>query len=207
MLAKVTVHHFHGSKLSFQAPLMFCIKGYSWSNGILCFSTDNVDLGTACGKYFRVCCLSIIDPGKIFSFHLDSNNDNLEVLFRSSHYVLCVWFRWFWYHQDHRWSLRSSASPSPDLSSIFSSVVDLAALLLFSLSLMGALFWIEALFLPLITPEWCSRACSCLLMNPQNLCYYTIIAYPECRIQNSHNTFGTRPDDFPTLVPSFSIIY
>ncbi|RRT74419.1 hypothetical protein B296_00030594, partial [Ensete ventricosum] len=23
----------------------------------------NVDLGTACGKYFRVCCLSIIDPG------------------------------------------------------------------------------------------------------------------------------------------------
>ncbi|XP_066375310.1 large ribosomal subunit protein eL30-like [Miscanthus floridulus] len=36
MLAKVTVHHFHG---------------------------NNVDLGTACGKYFRVCCLSIIDPG------------------------------------------------------------------------------------------------------------------------------------------------
>jgi ribosomal protein L30E len=28
-----------------------------------CFP-DNVDLGTACGKYFRVCCLSIIDPGK-----------------------------------------------------------------------------------------------------------------------------------------------
>ncbi|KAF7811245.1 60S ribosomal protein L30 [Senna tora] len=24
---------------------------------------DNVDLGTACGKYFRVCCLSIVDPG------------------------------------------------------------------------------------------------------------------------------------------------
>ncbi|KAI5006732.1 hypothetical protein ZWY2020_033975 [Hordeum vulgare] len=36
MLAKVTVHHYHG---------------------------NNVDLGTACGKYFRVCCLSIIDPG------------------------------------------------------------------------------------------------------------------------------------------------
>ncbi|GJM88931.1 hypothetical protein PR202_ga05513 [Eleusine coracana subsp. coracana] len=36
MLAKVTVHHFHG---------------------------NNVDLGTACGKYYRVCCLSIIDPG------------------------------------------------------------------------------------------------------------------------------------------------
>jgi len=25
--------------------------------------SDNVDLGTACGKYYRVCCLSIIDPG------------------------------------------------------------------------------------------------------------------------------------------------
>ncbi|KAK1280930.1 60S ribosomal protein L30 [Acorus gramineus] len=36
MLAKVGVHHFSG---------------------------NNVDLGTACGKYFRVCCLSIIDPG------------------------------------------------------------------------------------------------------------------------------------------------
>ncbi|CAD6246179.1 unnamed protein product [Miscanthus lutarioriparius] len=36
MLAKVSVHHFHG---------------------------NNVYLGTACGKYYRVCCLSIIDPG------------------------------------------------------------------------------------------------------------------------------------------------
>ncbi|XP_020584323.1 60S ribosomal protein L30 [Phalaenopsis equestris] len=36
MLGKVGVHHFNG---------------------------NNVDLGTACGKYFRVCCLSIIDPG------------------------------------------------------------------------------------------------------------------------------------------------
>ncbi|KAF2593198.1 hypothetical protein F2Q70_00044448 [Brassica cretica] len=24
---------------------------------------NNVDLGTACGKYFRVSCLSIVDPG------------------------------------------------------------------------------------------------------------------------------------------------
>lgn len=36
MLAKVGVHHFNG---------------------------NNVDLGTACGKYYRVCCLSIVDPG------------------------------------------------------------------------------------------------------------------------------------------------
>ncbi|RXH75839.1 hypothetical protein DVH24_042626 [Malus domestica] len=36
MLAKVGVHHYNG---------------------------NNVELGTACGKYFRVSCLSIIDAG------------------------------------------------------------------------------------------------------------------------------------------------
>ncbi|XP_028801357.1 60S ribosomal protein L30-like [Neltuma alba] len=36
MLAKVGVHHYNG---------------------------NNVGLGTACGKYLLVCCLSIIDPG------------------------------------------------------------------------------------------------------------------------------------------------
>uniref|UniRef100_A0A0A0K2L6 Ribosomal protein eL8/eL30/eS12/Gadd45 domain-containing protein n=1 Tax=Cucumis sativus TaxID=3659 RepID=A0A0A0K2L6_CUCSA len=36
ILAKVGVHHYNGS---------------------------NVDLGTVCGKYYRECCLSIIDPG------------------------------------------------------------------------------------------------------------------------------------------------
>ncbi|XP_014790355.1 60S ribosomal protein L30 [Octopus bimaculoides] len=36
MLAKTGVHHYNGS---------------------------NIDLGTACGKYFRVCTLSITDPG------------------------------------------------------------------------------------------------------------------------------------------------
>ncbi|KAL0683699.1 hypothetical protein Bca4012_050547 [Brassica carinata] len=36
MLAKVGVHH---------------------------YNENNVDLGTACGKYFRVSCLSIVDPG------------------------------------------------------------------------------------------------------------------------------------------------
>ncbi|KAF5746826.1 60S ribosomal protein L30-like [Tripterygium wilfordii] len=41
MLAKVGVHHYNG---------------------------NNVDMGTACGKYFRVSCLSIIDPGTNFSF-------------------------------------------------------------------------------------------------------------------------------------------
>ena len=36
MLAKTGVHHYTG---------------------------NNIDLGTACGKYFRVCTLSITDPG------------------------------------------------------------------------------------------------------------------------------------------------
>jgi large subunit ribosomal protein L30e len=25
--------------------------------------TDNVDLGTSCGRYYRVSCMSITDPG------------------------------------------------------------------------------------------------------------------------------------------------
>ncbi|ENN82686.1 hypothetical protein YQE_00945, partial [Dendroctonus ponderosae] len=36
MLAKTGVHHYTG---------------------------NNVELGTACGKYFRVCAMSITDPG------------------------------------------------------------------------------------------------------------------------------------------------
>jgi len=37
---------------------------------------DNVDLGTACGKYYRVCCLSIIDPGMgcCFSYFIKIRN-------------------------------------------------------------------------------------------------------------------------------------
>ncbi|PHT59303.1 60S ribosomal protein L30 [Capsicum baccatum] len=62
MLAKVGVHHYNG---------------------------NNVDLGTACGKYYRVCCLSIIDPGdsdiikslpsdqeSCFGQYLDLSEDN-----------------------------------------------------------------------------------------------------------------------------------
>lgn len=38
----------------------FLITANLWFR-FLCL--DNVDLGTACGKYFRVSCLSILDPG------------------------------------------------------------------------------------------------------------------------------------------------
>ena len=31
--------------------------------GVRHYSGTNIDLGTACGKYFRVSCLSITDPG------------------------------------------------------------------------------------------------------------------------------------------------
>ncbi len=31
--------------------------------GVHYYSGDNVSLGTACGKYFRVSTVSIIDPG------------------------------------------------------------------------------------------------------------------------------------------------
>jgi len=42
----------------------------------ICCFPDNVDLGTACGKYFRVCCLSIIDPGK-WQLHITGQFDVL----------------------------------------------------------------------------------------------------------------------------------
>ncbi|MBN3271511.1 RL30 protein, partial [Polyodon spathula] len=32
--------------------------------GVHHYSGNNIELGTACGKYFRVCTLAIIDPGK-----------------------------------------------------------------------------------------------------------------------------------------------
>ena len=31
--------------------------------GVHHYSSNNVELGTACGKYYRVCTLAIIDPG------------------------------------------------------------------------------------------------------------------------------------------------
>ncbi|KAI9008584.1 50S ribosomal protein L30e-like protein [Hyaloraphidium curvatum] len=31
--------------------------------GVHHYSGNNIDLGTACGRYFRVGCLSIVDPG------------------------------------------------------------------------------------------------------------------------------------------------
>ncbi|XP_052329098.1 60S ribosomal protein L30 [Oncorhynchus keta] len=32
--------------------------------GVHHYSGNNIELGTACGKYFRVCTLAIIDPGE-----------------------------------------------------------------------------------------------------------------------------------------------
>ncbi|RVX21228.1 60S ribosomal protein L30 [Vitis vinifera] len=71
MLAKVGVHHFNGSNVFNAKTLIFKKKKIkfhwfalynSYLSPLLC-GVDNVDLGTACGKYFRVSCLSIIDPG------------------------------------------------------------------------------------------------------------------------------------------------
>lgn len=32
--------------------------------GVHHYSGNNIELGTACGKYYRVCTLAIIDPGE-----------------------------------------------------------------------------------------------------------------------------------------------
>ncbi|KAH0919189.1 hypothetical protein HID58_026849 [Brassica napus] len=53
MLAKVGVHHYNGSEFI----------SSSKQSAFIVLILDNVDLGTACGKYFRVSCLSIVDPG------------------------------------------------------------------------------------------------------------------------------------------------
>ncbi|KAB5561615.1 hypothetical protein DKX38_006572 [Salix brachista] len=93
MLAKVGVHHYNGSEflilnaqssflcnyfhfnvsLMFIRSVFFCywVSDDAIYSKILAhlkvmqyvYQIDNVDLGTACGKYFRVCCLSIIDAG------------------------------------------------------------------------------------------------------------------------------------------------
>lgn len=35
--------------------------------GVHHYSGNNIELGTACGKYYRVCTLAIIDPGECLS--------------------------------------------------------------------------------------------------------------------------------------------
>ncbi|KAG6778158.1 hypothetical protein POTOM_018010 [Populus tomentosa] len=70
MLAKVGVHHYNGIRAIkschvwlFSLKFAFCSVDPYPHHVSLNTVSDNVDLGTACGKYFRVCCLSIIDPG------------------------------------------------------------------------------------------------------------------------------------------------
>uniref|UniRef100_A0A670KBK3 Large ribosomal subunit protein eL30 n=1 Tax=Podarcis muralis TaxID=64176 RepID=A0A670KBK3_PODMU len=37
--------------------------------GVHHYSGNNIELGTACGKYYRVCTLAIIDPGMLFIWY------------------------------------------------------------------------------------------------------------------------------------------
>ena len=53
--------------------------------------SDNVDLGTACGKYFRVCCLSIIDAGTLKRLMLLLFRDILLFLLIVA--ISCVFFQ------------------------------------------------------------------------------------------------------------------
>eukprot|EP00241_Pyramimonas_parkeae_P009304 CAMPEP_0114258408 /NCGR_PEP_ID=MMETSP0058-20121206/19314_1 /TAXON_ID=36894 /ORGANISM="Pyramimonas parkeae, CCMP726" /LENGTH=127 /DNA_ID=CAMNT_0001373327 /DNA_START=69 /DNA_END=449 /DNA_ORIENTATION=+ len=63
MLAKTGVHHYTG---------------------------NNVELGTACGRYYRVCCLSITDPGNLPSAH------EFGLLFRMIHGIQPRDIRLWW---------------------------------------------------------------------------------------------------------------
>ncbi len=71
MLSKTGVHQYAGSKYPFFFPKSFFLKkcfGNSFMNISSSSSShtqnkDNIDLGTACGKFFRVSVMSITDPG------------------------------------------------------------------------------------------------------------------------------------------------
>lgn len=82
MLAKTGVHHYGGSKWRSSICLMPSQYRLPWGFGaahlfvverthcpllsspsLRAFPPDNVDLGTACGKYYRVSVLAITDPG------------------------------------------------------------------------------------------------------------------------------------------------
>merc|ERR1711991_600277 len=46
--------------------------------GVHHYSGKNIDLGTACGKYFRVSCLSIVDPGDSAIIRQPPGNEEKE---------------------------------------------------------------------------------------------------------------------------------
>ncbi|CAI5993542.1 unnamed protein product [Closterium sp. NIES-65] len=62
MLSKTGVHHYSGSKCTTTRALArFSLAPLS--HHVPTDAADNVDLGTACGKFFRVSALSITDAG------------------------------------------------------------------------------------------------------------------------------------------------
>ncbi|CAO2599448.1 60S ribosomal protein L30, partial [Lemmus lemmus] len=44
-----------------QSEIVYCAM--LAKTGVHHYSGNNIELGTACGKYYRVCTLAIIDPG------------------------------------------------------------------------------------------------------------------------------------------------
>ena len=49
------IYFFRKSEIEYYAMLA--------KTGVHHYTGNNIELGTACGKYFRVCTLSITDPG------------------------------------------------------------------------------------------------------------------------------------------------
>ena len=49
--------HYRKSEIEYYAMLA--------KTGVHHYTGNNIELGTACGKYFRVCTLSITDPGEL----------------------------------------------------------------------------------------------------------------------------------------------
>ena len=77
------------SEIEYYAMLAKC--------GVYHYNGNNIDLGTACGKYFRVSTLVITDPGTYL--YLDINWRYIYILkIINLQYLTPLSNRWFWYH-------------------------------------------------------------------------------------------------------------
>ena len=63
MLNKIFMNAWYNKRSSFHRKSEIEYYAMLAKTGVHHYSGNNIELGTACGKYFRVCTLSITDPG------------------------------------------------------------------------------------------------------------------------------------------------
>jgi len=65
LLSGAGVHHYNGSTFFFSLLFHYFVFSWLFTNILFFFSEpiDNIDLGTACGRYYRVSMLTVTDAG------------------------------------------------------------------------------------------------------------------------------------------------